>query len=66
MGQEYENIYPFFRNIFVILRYSFGDFDFENVKKLNEFEKNMFWVFWLLIVTVTCLLFLNFIIAEVS
>ena len=66
LGQEYVDIPPFLRNIYMIMRFSFGDFVFEGVPKLNAFEKNMFWIFWVLIVVLTCLVFLNFIIAEVS
>ena len=50
----------------MIIRFSFGDFEFGGVKDLNDFEKNMFWITWLFIVLMTCLVFLNFIIAEVG
>lgn len=33
---------------------------------LDDFQNYMFWLFWFLIVTVNCIVFLNFIIAEVG
>jgi hypothetical protein len=54
------------KNIIVILRFSLGDFDFAAVNHLNDFERNIFWITWTIIVLMTCVVFLNFIIAEVS
>ena len=65
-NQEYKDVPKFMRNIFLILRYSFGDFEFASVKNLDPFESNFFWVTWTFIVLLTCIVFLNFIIAEVS
>ena len=53
-------------NIIVILRYSLGDFDFSPVNILNDYERVIFWITWIVIVLMTCVVFLNFIIAEVS
>lgn len=33
---------------------------------MGNFEVIMFWIIWVIIVMVTCIIFLNFIIAEVS
>jgi len=33
---------------------------------MNDYEIVMFWVVWLVIILMTCIIFLNFIIAEVS
>jgi hypothetical protein len=33
---------------------------------LNEFENILYWITWLVLVILTCIIFLNFIIAEVS
>ena len=53
-------------NIIIIFRYSLGDFDFGGVYELGEFGQAVFWVTWFVIVLMTCIVFLNFIIAEVS
>ena len=65
-GIEYRNIKMFFQNIIVILRYSLGDYDFEAVNYLNDYERALFWITWAVIVIMTAVVFLNFIIAEVS
>ena len=48
----YSNVPRFLRNIYMIIRFSFGDFEFGGVKDLNDFEKNMFWITWLFIVLI--------------
>ena len=53
-------------NIFTVTRISLGDFNFEASTKLDEFENFIFWFAWFAIVMMTCIIFLNFIIAEVS
>ena len=65
-GQETQYVQKFLKNILIMMRSSFGDFEFESVKHLNTFEANCFWMVWVLIVFMTCIVFLNFIIAEVS
>jgi hypothetical protein len=45
---------------------SLGDFDFYSVIFLDDNEAIMFWMVWFLIVTVTLIIFINFIIAEAS
>ena len=59
---------PMLGNIFQIIRFSMGDFDFGviNTAKFGEVEVTIFWVAWLLIVLITNIIFLNFIIAEVG
>ena len=54
------------QNILTILRFSLGDFDFGPTNHLNRFERTVFWIVWVIIVLMTCIVFLNFIIAEVS
>ena len=49
-----------------VLRTSLGDFDFGGSTYLTEGENILFWLIWFLIVTATCIVFLNFIIAEAS
>ena len=49
------------------LRLSMGDFQaIEPSIFLEVHENYIFWVLWLLVVVVTCIIFLNFIIAEAS
>ena len=52
--------------IFSVLRTSLGDFDFDGAAFLEDNENILFWIIWFLIVVVTCIVFLNFIIAEAS
>jgi hypothetical protein len=54
------------RQLFTVVRISLGDFDFDEATNLDYFENRIFWVTWLLMVVMTCIVFLNFIIAEVS
>ena len=49
-----------------VLRTSLGDFDFEASGYLTTKENLLFWLIWLIIVCMTCIIFLNFIIAEAS
>lgn len=65
-NQEYEKIGLFFGYIFQTLRNSLGDFDFEASKMLTRGENYVFWFIWCLVVIMTCIVFLNFIIAEAS
>lgn len=64
--EEYENIGLFFGYIFSTLRASIGDFDFEASTYLNSQENYLYWFIWLLSIVLTCIIFLNFIIAETS
>ena len=43
-----------------------GDFDFDASKYLTPQENALFWIIWLMVVVMTCIIFLNFIIAEAS
>ena len=65
-GQEYKQIGLFIGNIMQTLRISMGDYEFEGADYLTPPENQIYWGCWLLIVTVTCIIFLNFIIAEAS
>ena len=65
-GQEYEPIGIFWQNILLAIQISMGNFDFQRANMLNEYENYMYWVCWFIIVVVTCIIFLNFIIAEAS
>lgn len=70
---EYEKIGPFAGNLFATLRLSLGDFDFgvlaETDAKKGALDVNqhlLYWIIWLCLVVFSALIFLNFIIAEVS
>jgi len=57
---------PFWGSLASTLRVSLGDFDFAASIHLDELENQLYWVIWLLVVIMTCIVFLNFIIAEAS
>lgn len=70
---EYSKIGPFAGNLFTTLRLSLGDFDFGVLEEtdatkgaLDSDQHQLFWVVWLAMVVFSALIFLNFIIAEVS
>jgi len=70
---EYALIGPFAGNLFSTLRLSLGDFDFgvlaeTDAKKgaLDSDQHLLYWLVWLAMVIFSALIFLNFIIAEVS
>ena len=48
------------------MRISMGDYDFDGANDLEDIENIVYWICWLLMVTITCIIFLNFIIAEAS
>lgn len=56
----------FLGNIFAVLRMSLGDFDFDASEHLSVGENILYWITVFLIIMMTCIVFLNFIIAEVS
>lgn len=65
---NYESVGPFIGNVLATMRISLGDFDFTELKgdHLTKHEHWLFWVMWILMVQFSLLIFLNFIIAEVS
>ena len=65
-GIEYEVVGLFIGNIIQTLRMSLGDFGFDAAMELNAAENYIYWVIWVLIILITCIIFLNFIIAEAS
>jgi len=67
-ADEYKNLGPFMGNVMTTLRLSLGDFDFGVLEsgKLDEDQHWLFWIIWVLMVIFSALIFLNFIIAEVS
>jgi len=68
-ADEYKQIGYFLGSIFTTLRLSLCDFDFrvlDEKNNLSSYEHYMFWVSWVVMVIFSALIFLNFIIAEVS
>ena len=64
--EEYEFIGLLAGNIFTTLRIALGDFDFDPQQYTTLQENYLYWIIWLIVVTMTCIIFLNFIIAEAS
>lgn len=64
---EYSKIGYLMGNLFTTFRLALGDFDFSMIedKPLTK-QHILFWVTWLIMVIFSSLIFLNFIIAEVS
>lgn len=65
-GFEYRYLGKFMGHFCTVIRMSIGDFNFESVNKMPQFETVLYWFLWYVIITVTLIVFLNFIIAEVS
>ena len=53
-------------NFLSTLRMALGDFDFSASVKLRDDLNVLFWWTWFTIVIITCLIFLNYVIAEAS
>ena len=64
--EEYEQIGLWLGTMVSTLRIAMGDFDFDASKYLTPQENALFWIIWLMVVVMTCIIFLNFIIAEAS
>ena len=67
-AKEYKYLGPFMGNVMTTLRLSLGDFDFGVLEgdTLNVKQHWLFWIIWVIMVIFSALIFLNFIIAEVS
>ena len=64
--EEYDKIGLFLGTLMSTLRIAMGDFDFGAANFLTPSENILYWVIWLMVVIMTCIIFLNFIIAEAS
>jgi len=62
---EYAALNKFIRNILNCFRISFGDSLFSQLRKQTPAEDRIYWFVWVLCFILACLIFLNFIIAEV-
>jgi hypothetical protein len=66
-GIEYDKIGLFFGNFIQTIRLSMGDFAaIDAANTLTKSENYVFWLVWFVTVVVTCIVFLNFIVAEAS
>lgn len=65
-NMEYEKMGMFFGNIIQTFRNSVGDFDFEASTYLTPGENILFFCMWTIVVFMTMIIFLNFIISEIS
>ena len=66
-GIEYDKIGLFFGNFIQTIRLSMGDFAaIDAANTLSKEENYVFWIVWFVTVVVTCIVFLNFIVAEAS
>ena len=66
-GIEYDKIGLFFGNFIQTIRLSMGDFAaIDAANTLSKNENYVFWIVWFVTVVVTCIIFLNFIVAEAS
>ena len=65
---EYGHLWYFAGNWLAVVRLSLGDFDFSLLEDAATLTKThvLFWALWLVMVIFSSLIFLNFIIAEVS
>ena len=65
---EYQHVGWFMGNFLTTLRLSLGDFDFGVLEgdNLDADQHVLFWIIWTVMVIFSSLIFLNFIIAEVS
>ena len=65
-NHEYHSLPKFMVQFFTVIRFTLANFYFEHAIHLDSFENTIFWFVWLVVVLMTCIVFLNFIIAEVS
>jgi uncharacterized membrane protein len=64
--REYIMMHKLFARIVHILRISIGDFNFEATTFMDPFVNQFYWTMFIIICTITCIIFMNFIIAEVG
>lgn len=67
-GTEYQHIGLYLGTVISTARISIGDFSaIDTSAELEKHEDNyMFWLIWLFVMGATCIVFLNFIVAEAS
>ena len=66
-NSEYKSVGMFIGQFMWTLRFSMGDFSgIAASVYLRETENGIFWFIWIITVGITCIIFLNFIVAEAS
>lgn len=66
-GEEYQKVGLLLGNFVSTVRLSMGDFAaIDAADSLNKDENLLFWFIWGVTVVITCIIFLNFIVAEAS
>lgn len=66
-GSEYQKVGLLLGNFIQTVRLSMGDFSaIDAADSLNTNENLLFWFIWAVTVVITCIIFLNFIVAEAS
>ena len=60
-----KDLVPWIRNVINCLRISFGDNEFDQLNVQTPTEDKIYWMIWTITFIMACLIFLNFIIAEV-
>ena len=65
-SEEYLHVDMFIGIIVAVLRTSIGDFDFSGLEYANQEDAFLYFVAWVLCVLLANIIFLNFIIAELS
>ena len=64
-GAEYKSVGLLAGEFLWTFRLSMGDFAaIDAQSSLNKHESRIFWVFWVLTLVLTCIIFLNFVVAE--
>lgn len=65
-NEEYDVIGPLLGSVIFVMRCSLGDFDFNASTYLTPAENIIFWVAFVAIFLMNCIVFLNFIISEIG
>ena len=64
-GAEYKSVGLLAGELLWTFRLSMGDFAaIDAISSLSKYEARIFWVFWVLTLVLTCIIFLNFVVAE--
>jgi hypothetical protein len=63
---EYVKMTKFIARMVAVLRISIGDFGFDSTLYMSQVDNALYWIMFIIICLITCIIFLNFIIAEVS
>jgi hypothetical protein len=63
--KEYMMLSKLFGRVIAVMRISIGDFGFDATQYMDIWTITFYWTIFLIICTMTCIIFMNFIIAEV-